>query len=149
MPSKPLTFRPRHRLTHAREFQAVYAARCRKSAGPLTVHALPNPRPDARLGLSVGRKVGKAHDRVAVKRAIREAFRHVQHELPAWEAGGSESRQTGRYDLIVQVRPHQPLPTAEYQRLLLELAAACHHVWAKRLARGHQPQQSGNARPGP
>lgn len=133
----PLTFRPRHRLTHAREFQAVYAARCRKSAGPLTVYALPTARPEPRLGLSVGKKVGKAHDRVAAKRAVREAFRHVQHELPAWEVGD----ERGRYDMIVQVRPHaphQPLSAAEYQRLLLELASACHEVWAKRLARGNR-----------
>lgn len=132
----PLTFRPRHRLTHSREFQATYAARCRKSAGPLTVYAIPNHLAEPRLGLSVGKKVGKAHDRVAVKRAVREAFRHVQHELPAWKAGDEQ----GRYDLIVQVRPHEPLPAAEYQRLLLELASACHEVWAKRLARGERPQ---------
>jgi ribonuclease P protein component len=97
---------------------------------------MPNARPDARLGLSVGKKVGKAHDRVAVKRAIREAFRHVQHELPAWEAGGA----SGRYDMIVQVRPHQPLPAAEYRRLLLELAQACHEVWARRLAASDSPR---------
>lgn len=131
----PLTFRPRHRLTHAREFQAVYGARCRKSAGPLTVFALPSPLAEPRLGLSVGRKVGKAHVRVAAKRAIREAFRHVQHDLPAWEAGDDR----GRYDVIVQVRPHEPLAAAEYQRLLLELADVCHGVWAKRIAKGEFP----------
>lgn len=97
---------------------------------------MPTARPEPRLGLSVGKKVGKAHVRVAAKRAVREAFRHVQHELPAWEAGDPDAAQTGRYDLIVQVRPHEPLPAAEYQRLLLELATACHEVWAKRLAGG-------------
>ncbi|MCW5757020.1 MAG: ribonuclease P protein component [Phycisphaeraceae bacterium] len=127
----PLAFRTRHRLTHAREFQAVYAARCRKSAGPLNVLALPNDRAQPRLGLSVGRKVGKAHDRVAVKRAVREAFRHVQHDLPAWASGSA----SGRYDYVVQVRPHEPLAAEEYQRLLLELARACHGVWARRLAK--------------
>lgn len=124
----PLTFRPRHRLTHARQFRAVQGARCRKSAGPLTLLALPNDRPDPRLGLSVGRKVGKAHDRVAVKRAVREAFRLVQHDLPKWESGEAG----GRYDYVVQVRPHERLAATEYQRLLLELARACHGVWAKR-----------------
>jgi ribonuclease P protein component len=142
----PLTFRPRHRLTHAREFQAVYAARCRKSAGPLTVFAMPSLLPEPRLGLSVGRRVGKAHVRVAAKRAVREAFRHVQHDLPAWEAGGDEGPQSGRYDYVVQVRPHEPIPAAEYQRLMLDLAEACHGVWAKRLAKGDLPQQSSDAR---
>ncbi|UYV11637.1 MAG: ribonuclease P protein component [Phycisphaera sp.] len=141
----PLTFRPRHRLTHAREFQAVYAARCRKSAGLLTVHASPNHLPEPRLGLSVGKKVGKAHDRVAAKRALREAFRHIQHELPTWEVG----HESGRYDMIIQVRPHERLPAAEYQRLLLELASACHEVWAKRLARGERPQGWPDAHAGP
>lgn len=145
VPVLPLTFRPRHRLTHAREFQAVYTARCRKSAGPLTVHAMPTARPEPRLGLSVGKKVGKAHDRVAIKRALREAFRHIQHELPTWEVGD----ESGRYDMIIQVRLHEPLPAAEYQRLLLELASVCHEVWAKRLARGERPQGWPDAHAGP
>ncbi|NRA58030.1 MAG: ribonuclease P protein component [Phycisphaerales bacterium] len=140
MPVVPdkLLFRPRHRLTHAREFQAVYGARCRKSAGPLTVFARPTDRDEPRLGLSVGKKVGKAHVRVAAKRAVREAFRHTQHDLPAWavgDGGDAGGGRTGRYDLVVQVRAHEPLPATEYQRLLLELAHACHQVWAKRLAK--------------
>jgi RNase P protein component len=117
----------------------VYGARCRKSAGPLTVFAMPAARPEPRLGLSVGKKVGKAHVRVAAKRAIREAFRHVQHDLPAWEAGEGDEARSGRYDYVVQVRPHEPLPAAEVQRLLLHLARECHGVWAKRIAKGEFP----------
>lgn len=130
-----LTFRRRHRLTHARQFQAVYAGRCRKSAGPLTVLALPNELDHPRLGLSVGRRVGKAHVRVAAKRAVREAFRHVQHELPAWRDG----ERAGRYDYVVQVRPHRPLSAQAYQDLLLQLARACDEVWQRRLAKRGRP----------
>ena len=37
---------------------------------------------ETRLGITVTKKFGKAHDRNAFKRAIREAFRHVRHTLP-------------------------------------------------------------------
>lgn len=115
-----LTFRPRHRLRHALEFRAVYDRGEKRTRGPLTVFALPNNLPDPRLGLSVGRRVGTAPRRAAIKRRLREAFRHLQRE----HAAG--------YDLIVTVRPHAPMKTAEYQRLLSSAWAALHKAWSDR-----------------
>lgn len=106
-------FRPRQRLTHAKEFAAVYAGKVSRTAGPLTVHAVPGPEPFCRLGLSVGRRAGTAVERNGLKRRIREAFRHIQHDLPSGEGKG--------LDLIVVVRQHEPWEAERYRRTLREL----------------------------
>ena len=49
------------------------------------------PGKRSRLGLSIGRKVGPAHERNRWKRAIREAFRRHRHRLP------------DAYDLVIGV----------------------------------------------
>lgn len=120
-----LPFSRRQRLSHAREFQAAFAARCSVPAGPLRVHARLNASdpPTARLGLSVGRRVGSAVRRTRVKRLVREAFRLEQRALPAG------------LDLVVVVHPHAELPLAEYRRLLVSAAATL----ARRAGRGGAP----------
>jgi ribonuclease P protein component len=122
------------RLTLAREFQAVYAARLKKMAGPLIVWARPNTLPRWRLGLSVGRRLGNAVVRNRAKRTVREAFRLVQHELPTHRGHG--------FDLVVSVRaaaggkaPPALPGLAECQSHLLDAARAVHKEWEKREAR--------------
>lgn len=117
-------FRPRQRLTHAKEFAAVYAGKVSRTAGPLTVHAAPGPEPFCRLGLSVGRRAGSAVERNGFKRRIREAFRHVQHELPSGQGKG--------LDLVVSVRKHEALAAEEYRRLLLGLVLKVAGDWERK-----------------
>lgn len=116
-----LTFRPRQRLAHANQFARVYGAKISRTSGPLTVHAALNGELICRLGLSIGKRAGGAVQRNAFKRRIREAFRHIQHDLPAGEGQG--------LDLVVSVRKHEPLSAGAYQEgllsLILKVAADC------------------------
>ena len=67
------------------------------------------------LGLSVAARVGTAPRRNRIKRLLREAFRLMQHDFPR------------PYDLVIVVRPHEPLILAEYQRILRALMVKLHH----------------------
>lgn len=113
-----------HRLHGKRAFSAVFDAKIRKHAGPLLLFAKPNGLPHARLGLSVGRRVGNAVTRSRHKRLLREAFRLTQ---PTWPTHGG-----GGYDVVVVVRPHEALHLEDYQRLLSSGVAAAHRTWEKR-----------------
>ena len=73
-----------------------------------------------RLGLSVSRRVGTAPRRNRIKRLIREAFRLLRHD---WPRG---------YDLVVNVRPHDPVLLADYQRMLSAMLVKLHRQWEKR-----------------
>ena len=110
------TFPPSRRLRLPSEFSAVYAAKVRESRGPLTVYALPNELGHPRLGMSVSRKVGTAVRRNRIRRLIRESFRLLQHDFPQG------------YDLVVVVRPHEPLILAEYQKMLSALVVKLHRT---------------------
>ena len=59
----------------------------------LIIHAAKNELAHARLGLSISKKVGQAHDRVKLRRWCREAFRTQRESLPSG------------IDLIVRIRP--------------------------------------------
>jgi ribonuclease P protein component len=84
--SPPLRFTSLQRLTHAKEFDAVFKARNSARGLRIIVHGLPNGLTWCRLGLSVGRKFGNAVARNRFKRLCREAFRIRQHELPqGWD----------------------------------------------------------------
>ena len=124
-PIRRHAFPAAHRLSGARAFAAVYDARARKHAGPLTVLTRPNGLPHHRLGLSVGRRVGHAPRRSLAKRQIREAFR-LQHR------GWLDADPIG-HDLVVVVKPHAPAPTTEYLAWLdqaFRAARAVHHTRA-------------------
>lgn len=65
----------RRRLSTSADFERVYRRGRSRSNRWLVLHAFPRAEADgARLGLSVGRKLGGAVDRARVKRVLREAF---------------------------------------------------------------------------
>jgi len=120
MPQHAYTFPKSHRLSGRLQFSAVFDAKVRESRGPLTMYALPNDIGHARLGISISRRVGTAPRRNRIKRLLRESFRLLQHDLPRG------------YDLVIVVRPHEPLILAEYQKLLMALVLRVHRAWKKR-----------------
>ena len=99
------------RLSGKLAFERVYQSEAKYSRGPLKMLGACNGLGYARLGLSVSRRVGTAPRRNRIKRFLRESFRL----LPL-------SRSLG-YDLVIVVRPHEPLALAAYQKLLAELMA--------------------------
>ncbi|RNC82606.1 MAG: ribonuclease P protein component [Phycisphaera sp.] len=108
-PRQRAVYRKHHRLTHSNEFKAVYEARLKKPIGPIVVFALPNKLGHPRLGLSIGRRVGGAVTRNAVKRRLRDAFRQIAAGWPEEKAG---------LDLVIVVRPHETRSPASYQSML-------------------------------
>lgn len=78
--------RRRGRLSRSGDFDRVYRDGRSFANRHLVLYSFPRPEgggADVRLGISVGRKVGGAVERNAVKRALREAFWSLDAELPA------------------------------------------------------------------
>lgn len=103
------TFPPSRRLGGVLAFRHVFDNGVKASQGPLTVYLIPNDLGHPRLGMTVPRRVGNAVRRNRVKRMLRDAFRHLQHDLPA-------------ADIVVLVRPHGALTPSEYLGQLEKLA---------------------------
>jgi ribonuclease P protein component len=83
MTTKPHGLSRAERLIKEADFRRVYERRCSASDDWLLVYGRLNGLPHARLGLSVGRKWGKAHVRNRIRRLFREAFRLSKDQLPA------------------------------------------------------------------
>jgi ribonuclease P protein component len=120
VPEARYTFPKSHHLRKPAEFQAVYDARTRESRGPLLIYAMPNPLGHPRLGLSTSRKVGTAPRRNRIRRMLRESFRLMQYEFPA------------SYDVVIVVRPHEPLEFTLYREILSAAIAKLHDIWSRR-----------------
>jgi ribonuclease P protein component len=108
------SFPKTHRIRSRSDFSAVFEDRVKAARGPLIAYARPNNLAHPRLGISISRAVGTAPRRNRIKRLLREAFRLHQHD---WPKG---------YDMVIVVRPHQPLLLAEYQKLLTALMLKLH-----------------------
>ena len=120
MPQNRYSFTKAQRVHGRLEFAAVFDANVKYARGPVVAFAKATDLPRARLGLSVSRRVGTAPRRNRIKRLLREAFRLMQHDFPR------------SYDLVLVIRPHEPLMLAEYQKLLSAMLVKLHAAWQKR-----------------
>jgi ribonuclease P protein component len=111
------------RLSKAVDFQRAFAGRIRCSRGPITGYGVPNGLRYWRVGLSVGRAAGSAVVRNAIKRRLREAFRHVRCDLPVAESGG--------YDLVLAARAHTLFTAEEYRLMVREIGEGIHQAWLR------------------
>jgi len=93
----------RHRLRKSAEFQRVRALKQSWAHPLLVLYVAPNSLDVSRVGISVGKRIGKAVVRNRVKRLIREAVRSY---LPRLARG---------YDLVIIARP--PVAEASYKQV--------------------------------
>jgi len=114
MPAKQYTFPRTRRIGGRGVFKAIRDSGVRETRGPVILWAVTNDLGFSRLGISMNRSVGNAARRNRIKRLLRESFRLMQHDLPRG------------YDLVIALRPHEPLILAEYQKLLLSLVVRAH-----------------------
>jgi len=99
------------RLLKSAEFDRVFQRRCCFADGLIVVYFAVEDSLRPRLGLVVSRKCGNAVVRNRWKRALREAFRLVQHQLPR------------HLDLVVLPKRGARPDVARLQASLKQLAA--------------------------
>lgn len=97
-------------MSGRKAFARVFGGRHSAGNRHLVIYAMPNELAFARLGLTVGRRLGNAVRRNRLKRVLREAFRLESIRLPAG------------YDFVCIPRPGIDLTLADAQRSIVSVA---------------------------
>ncbi len=127
-----LLFRPCQRMHTPPEYESVFAQKHSAGDAVLLVFVSLRDSGPTRLGTSVGKRCGNSVVRHAWKRAIREAFRLRQHELPSG------------IEIVVVPRPGAKPSTAQVLESLPKLIER-----AVKKARRPRPESPAQAAPEP
>ncbi len=76
-------FSKRDRLLTIQHYRRVYMRGFHATSNRFGCYVLPSRAPRSRLGISVSKKFGKAHERNRIKRQIRAAFRSERSCFPS------------------------------------------------------------------
>ena len=108
------------RLRKHADYQRVYQASRKQHSRQMSYFFAARPEdtsfkePTPRIGLTVGKVMGKAHDRNRIKRRMREAVRKNLHEL------------TAPVDVILH--PRRSVMDLEFEALLKEVASVLRSI---------------------
>ena|SRR3984957_12561580 len=122
------------RLRKHADFQRAYAAagRKRRSDSMSWFLATQSEPGGSRVGLTVGKVIGKAHERNRIKRRLRDVLRRHVELLP------------GGFDLILH--PHRTVLTMEFRKLEAEILRILQQANAEQARANHtRSPRSGNA----
>jgi len=102
-----LTLGRRQRLRTKGDIQRAFDSGLRRHHRPLSACIFRRTDNAAtRIVVSIGRRCGNAVMRNRIRRRIREAYRLRQQHFPQG------------LDILIMVKPHRPLPMADYQDVL-------------------------------
>jgi ribonuclease P protein component len=104
-------FTKRERLRTRSDFIRVYRTGIRVSDDHFTLIASLNSSDTRRVGISIRKKIGKAHDRNRMKRLLREVFRRHKDRFPE-----------GCDFVMVVSSPPPTLTYSAFQKAILSLA---------------------------
>jgi len=104
-------FTKRERLRTRSDFQRVYRTGVRVSDEHFTLIVSPNLHETRRVGISIRKKIGKAHDRNRMKRLLKEVFRRNKNRFPE-----------GCDIVLVVSSPPSTLTYSAFQEAILVLA---------------------------
>lgn len=93
-PKKKNTFPSSFKIQKREEFRLIYSKGVKHSSGSFSLFVLGNGYGKGRLGITVTKRVGKAHTRNKVKRIFREIFRKNKEKLGK------------NIDIIIHARPN-------------------------------------------